>query len=88
MLACDRNAYVLYIETEAAVPLEALETALRENHHYDHARRLGQLAPLRVMRVRNAAATYLRVKSATQTLGDIKIPALDREQGWSEHFVS
>lgn len=88
MLACDGNAYVLYIETEAPLgsASEALETALRENHHYDHARRLGQLQPLRVMRVHNAAATYLRVKSTTQTLGDIKIPALDREQGWTEHF--
>ena len=56
--------------------------------HYDLARRLGQLAPLRIRRVRNAAATYLRVKSATQTLGDIKIPALDRQQGWSEEFGS
>lgn len=87
MLACDGNAYVLYIETEApAVPIDALEKALRESHHYDLARRLGQLAPLRMMRVHNGAATYLRVKSATQTLGDIKIPALDRFQGWSEAF--
>jgi hypothetical protein len=49
-------------------------------------RRLGQLAPLRMVRVQNGAATYLRVKSETQILGDIKIPALDREQGWSERF--
>jgi hypothetical protein len=39
------------------------------------------------MRVQNGAATYLRVKSATQKLGNIKIPALDREQGWSEKFI-
>lgn len=88
MLACDRDAYVLYIETDA--PADAatasLESSLRESHHYDLARRLGQLAPLRVVRVRDGAATYLRVKSATQTLGDIKIPALDREQGWSDRF--
>ena len=88
MLACDRDAYVLYIESDAPVPVELLETALRESHHYDLARRLGQLGPLRLQRVRNAAATYLRVKSAKQTLGDIKIPALDREQGWSTHFVT
>jgi GH3 auxin-responsive promoter len=88
MLACDRDAYVLYIESEAAVPLEMLETALRESHHYDLARHLGQLAPLRLQRVHNAAATYLRVKSAKQTLGDIKIPALDREQGWTTHFIT
>ena len=90
MLACDGNAYVLYIETEAAVDaaVAALETALRESYHYDQARRLGQLAPLRVARVRDGASTYLRVKSARQSLGDIKIPALDREQGWGERFLT
>ena len=90
MLACDSDAYVLYIQTDAPLDyaVSALEAALRESHHYDLARRLGQLGPLRVLRVRDAASTYLRVKSAAQTLGDIKIPALDREQGWSERFVS
>ena len=91
MLACDRDAYVLYLESDAPVDLEQLDTsldnALRESHHYDLARRLGQLAPLRIMRVRDGAATYLRVKSATQTLGDVKIPALDREQGWTSRFI-
>jgi hypothetical protein len=86
MLACDRDAYVLYIESDAPVDVDALDASLRESHHYDLARRLGQLAPLRIMRVQNGAATYLRVKSATQKLGNIKIPALDREQGWSEKF--
>lgn len=86
MLACDGNAYVLYIESEAEIDVTALDASLRESHHYDLARRLGQLAPLRIMRVRNAAATYLRVRSQTQTLGDIKIPALDRDQGWTAHF--
>jgi hypothetical protein len=90
MLACDGDAYVLYIDSEAALDgaAEMLDDALRESHHYDLARRLGQLAPLRILRVRDAARTYLRVKSAAQTLGDIKIPALDREQGWSERFAS
>lgn len=86
MLACDRDAYVLYLESDAAVDVAALDASLRESYHYDYARRLGQLAPLRMMRVRDGASTYLRVKSATQTLGDIKIPALDREGGWSERF--
>lgn len=86
MLACDRDAYVLYLDSDADVPLEQIEQSLRESYHYDLARRLGQLQPLRLMRVHDGAATYLRVKSATQRLGDIKIPALDREQGWSERF--
>ena len=86
MLACDGDAYALYLESDAAIDIAALENALRESHHYDLARRLGQLGPLRVQRVHNGAATYLRVRSATQTLGDIKIPALDRQSGWTERF--
>lgn len=86
MLAYDRDAYVLYIESEADLDVASLDLSLRESHHYDLARRLGQLGPLRLMRVHNGAAIYLRAKSASQALGDIKIPALDREQGWSEMF--
>ncbi|HEX6088111.1 MAG TPA: GH3 auxin-responsive promoter family protein [Thermoanaerobaculia bacterium] len=88
MLACDGDAYVLYLDSDAEVPLETIEQSLRESYHYDLARRLGQLQSLRLMRVHDGAATYLRVKSATQILGAVKIPALDREQGWSERFVS
>jgi hypothetical protein len=86
MLACDGNAYVLYLESEAPIDVAALDASLRESHHYDLARRLGQLTPLRLHRVHNAAATYLRIKSATQPLGTIKIPALDRDQGWAARF--
>lgn len=86
MLACDRDAYVLYLESDTNVDIAALDISLRDAYHYDQARRLGQLAPLRVQRVRNGAATYLRFRSETQKLGDIKIPALDREQGWGEKF--
>ena len=86
MLACDGDTYVLYIDSEAEVPVDVVEHALRESHHYDLARRLGQLQPLRLMRVRNAASTYLRARNVTQVLGNIKIPALDRDQGWTERF--
>ncbi|HVG23662.1 MAG TPA: GH3 auxin-responsive promoter family protein [Thermoanaerobaculia bacterium] len=87
MLACDGDAYVLYLESDVDIDLATLESMLRESHHYDLARRLGQLQPLRLQRVHHGAATYLRVKSATQALGDIKIPALDREQGWGPRFA-
>ena len=88
MLACDRDAYVLYIDSDAPLngALGALELSLRESHHYDYARRLGQLGPLRAMHVHNGPSIYLAVKARRQTLGDIKIPALDREQGWTERF--
>jgi hypothetical protein len=88
MLACEQNAYTLFIETAAAVPLESLEHELRAAYHYDLARRLGQLEPLRLQRIRDGAATYLRIRSERQALGDIKIPALDREGGWKRRFTS
>lgn len=93
MLACDGNAYVLYVESRAEEgALEraaaALEVMLRESHHYDHCRLLGQLRPLRVMRVVHAASRYLAFRAESQVLGTIKIPALDREQGWSARFDS
>ena len=91
MLACDHDAYVLYIESPASDDelqhaTHALEQSLRQAFHYDHCRRLGQLGALRFLRVHAGAATYLRERAATQRLGDIKIPALDREQGWSERY--
>jgi hypothetical protein len=87
MLACDGTCYVLYLESDAPVALEALESSLRESHHYDLARRLGQLGPLRLQRVHDGAATYLRTKSATQPLGTIKIPAVDASSDWTARFA-
>ena len=93
MVACDGESYVLYLESEGsdAILLRAtrsLEASLREAIHYDHCRRLGQLAALRLFRVeREGAASYLTSCAQTQTLGDIKIPALDRDQGWTRRFT-
>jgi hypothetical protein len=96
MLACDprlaRPAYVLYIDTsQSDESLEclgrAVEAALRRNFHYDYARLVGQLAPIRVFRAKDAAATYLRTAvDAGQQAGDIKPLALDRRDGWSQRF--
>lgn len=94
MLACDdslpRPGYVLYIETPA--PDESLaslardiESSLRESFQYDYACRLGQLAPLRVFRARNAGESYLDAAvRAGQRAGDVKPLALDRRSGWSQ----
>jgi hypothetical protein len=81
IVAFENNAYVLFIESIASDALlqhatEELERALREAHHYDLCRRLGQLEALRLRRVVNGAETYLRQQAQTQTLGEIKIPAL------------
>jgi GH3 auxin-responsive promoter len=96
MLACDTGTaapcYVLYTESSAprATLLRvaaSIEERLRENYHYAYARSLGQLAPLRVFRVRNAAATYLRAKSLSgRRAGDVKLMALDSGGGWSQVF--
>jgi hypothetical protein len=96
MLACDsklaRPAYVLYIDTRhSAESLEclgrAIDAALRRNFHYDYARMVGQLAPIRVFRAEGAAATYLKTGvDAGQQAGDIKPLALDRRDGWSQKF--
>lgn len=96
MLACDMRlsppAYVLYVD--AAEPDERLaraacriEADLRRGFHYDYARILGQLAPLRVFRAHAAADAYLNVAiGAGQRAGDVKPLALDRRDGWSQRF--
>ena len=90
MLACEENAYVLFLESAADEALlldvvRALDVALRENIHYDYCRRLGQLDTLRVFRIaRNGAATYLA--HAGQRLGDVKLTALDPRGGWRGRF--
>ncbi|MEO8379310.1 MAG: GH3 auxin-responsive promoter family protein [Acidobacteriota bacterium] len=91
MLACEGNAYVLFIESASSDDAlrratALLEHSLREAFHYDHCRRLGQLGPLGTFRVHRGAATYLTVRSATRLLGSIKIPALDSEMGWRARF--
>ena len=96
MLACEakdaRPAYVLYIETgEGDGTLhrlgELVDAHLRGNVHYDYARRLGQLAPIRVFRAAGAGETYLNVAMRAGTrAGDVKLVALDRRDGWSQRF--
>src|SRR5262249_30551222 len=58
MLACDTRpapGYVLYVDTNApdctlGLIGRSIEKALCGNFHYDYARQLGQLAPVRVFR--------------------------------------
>ena len=96
MLACDRDlspaAYVLYVESasdDAALSEVAweIEGALRRNFHYDYARLLGQLGPVRIFRVKGAASSHLaRCAAAGQRTGSVKPLALDRRDGWAAHF--
>ena len=86
--------YVAILETEQkATPSvidireEILDQMLQKNFHYAHARRLGQLRPLRVWHVRNATLTYRNwlVQRGHRT-GEIKFPQLCKEASLVEAF--
>jgi hypothetical protein len=99
MLACDsalgvnvQPAYILYIDTShpddlLRVVAGHIDRGLRENFHYDYARRLGQLGPVGIFRARAAGDSYVAAAvTAGRRLGDVKPLALDRGNGWSERF--
>jgi GH3 auxin-responsive promoter len=85
-------AYRLFLETEAPdARLEeaahALERALREGYHYRYARELGQLGPVRAVRVTEGTRNYeARCIALGQRAGDIKPTDLHRQAGWSAWF--
>jgi len=85
-------AYRLFLETPApdarlAEAAAAVERALGEGHHYRYARALGQLGPVRAVRVSEGARRYeSRCISLGQRAGDIKPMDLHRQPGWSAHF--
>lgn len=86
------GGYVLYVESTASDDeLQRLgrhvESALRRAFYYDYARRLQQLAPLRVFRAEAAEACFLeRSVREGQRAGDVKLPALDLRTDWSRTF--
>jgi hypothetical protein len=94
MLACDTAltppAYVLYIDADAPAGLlivlaARIDRELRRSFHYDYARRLAQLGPVRVFRAEHAGETYLMSGvRAGQRAGAVKPPALDRRSGWTK----
>jgi hypothetical protein len=95
ILACDTvppPRYVLYIDTNVnddllARAAGAIDTGLRENFHYDYARRLGQLECVRAIRVPDGARIFSDHAARNgQRLGDIKVPALDRRSAGSGAF--
>ena len=95
MLACDTDfspGYVLYIDSPENDELlnraaGMIDTGLRTNFHYDYARRLGQLRRIHPCRVPKGASLFLAAEMQNgRRLGDVKIPALDRRDGWSRVF--
>ncbi len=96
ILACEPNqpkaGYVLYVESSLGDETlhraaACIELRLQENFHYQYARKLGQLAPLRVFRANGAAESYLNAKNnGGQRTGAIKQLALDARGNWSRVF--
>jgi hypothetical protein len=65
-----------------------LDTALQASFHYHHARRLGQLRPVRVRVIRGDADRQYRAHllKLGARHGDVKYPALRSEMGWPAAF--
>jgi hypothetical protein len=90
MLApADDSGYLLFLETDAEPPTdlaERLDEELSANPHYRLCRTLGQLAAVRIRRLKPGAfARYLhRCRQLGQRWGDVKPLALSPLSGWEE----
>ena len=90
----ESSSYTLFIEAKGVLETALLSLAdhiegeLRENHHYQYCRDLGQLGYLRVFRIRRGAAeTHQAVcRSGGQRAGDVKPAALHVTSDWSHRF--
>ena len=85
------SSYRLYIECDQNVNLDLLakyfDEALSVSHHYGHARKLGQLKPLSVKRIKNGHNLYEdHLVSLGIKRGDIKPTLLDSRPGWEKIF--
>jgi hypothetical protein len=87
LLAPEGPGYVLFAERPPTP--EALEAALAANPHYAWAVSLGQLAPVRVVRVgAGAGARYATERAARgMRLGDVKPSVLELTGGWGSALV-
>ena len=74
-----------------AVPLRSstnFDLLLRQNHGYDHARKLGQLRELQVVAVKDGARRFERALVARgMKAGDVKPASLHPGLFWSEVFA-
>jgi hypothetical protein len=91
--------YRLYLEADASDAQlgrvrDVLEAHLATGHHYAYCVRLGQLAPMDVVRVRDGAATFLREHASRgRRAGDVKLTCLDPRVGpdaidWDRAFAA
>jgi hypothetical protein len=82
-----RNGYILIVETDVLISLDDLEQRLRRNPQYAYARRLGQLQPLRLIRIAKLFERYTdaQIKIGVR-LGDVKPAVLRNERGWLDRL--
>lgn len=87
--------YCLFLEAgqvthvQAETLAERLDADLCEILHYRHAREMGQLAPVRAVRVNGLMATVVqrgREERGTP-VATVKIPVLDGDCGWLDYFA-
>lgn len=83
--------YALFVQSRHPLPSDLagrIDNRLRQNPHYDYCRNVGQLAAMRVFRVRHRAQeTYLaRAESLGMKTGNVKPTVLHRLGGWEDHF--
>ncbi len=81
--------YVLVCEQRPTPEqLDSIELRLGDNPQYAYARKLGQLAPLRVIAHASAASAYeQQLMDRGTRLGDIKPVALRNEPFWLPYFM-
>ena len=84
-------AYTLYVEPRRNGEVHALAGAvdarLREGHHYDQCRELGQLGPVQIKSVEPGCERYEgALVERGQKLGEIKPPGLHRGDFWERVF--
>ncbi len=89
------RGYCLFIEAaqvtsaQAGILAESMDKALCEILHYRHARALGQLAPLRAVRVTGLMTSIAQRgrEARGAPLATVKIPILDGDSGWLDYFA-
>lgn len=83
--------YILYLKLASTVD-EALklkfliENGLRNNYHYDYARKNGQLKELKLFMIKGEPMQVFFKRNQTKKLGDIKPILLDKKSEWYRYF--
>ncbi len=89
--AGDAPGYVFYAQVPNSAQVDypaiasALEDMLGKNYHYQHARRISQLQPVRLFRITGDGTTAYRdyLLGKGMKAGDIKFTPLSLDSGWS-----